>query len=104
MLLLAVGCRPSAPTPHRTKPPLLMTNRLNEPLLPRKNWLLGNQRAVGLTNLTSFDLAVALSPITPLAELVNRALSDITSSVKEPFVPTVTSPVKLVVTLFKVLV
>src|SRR5215208_2531222 len=62
-----------------------------------------NQRALGLSNRTSLDLAVALRPIVPLPELVSRALLERISNVNEPFVPTVTS-VKVFVTLLNVLV
>src|SRR5262245_35576679 len=61
-----------------------------------------NQRALGLSNRTSLDLAVALRPMFPLAELVRSALLERTSNVKEPLVPTVTSPVKELVSLSKV--
>src|ERR1041385_5357038 len=63
-----------------------------------------NQRALALAKRTSFEFAPALRPISPLAELVSSALSDSTSIVNEMLVPTVTSPVMLVVTLFSVLV
>src|SRR5437016_641570 len=88
-----------------TMAPLLTTNRLNAPLLPTlKNVPPTCQRALGLANRTSLDLAVVSKPMVPLPELVSSALSDNTSSVNAPLVPTVTSPVMLVVTLLNVLV
>ena len=53
---------------------------------------------------TSFELAPVLLPITPFATLVSEALLASTNSVRDPFVPTVTSPLKLFVTLLSVTV
>jgi hypothetical protein len=86
----------NAPT---TCAPLLITNRLNAPLLPTVSVEPICQRAVGLMSRTSLDLAVALRPITLRMELISDALSDSSSKVNEPFAPTVTSPVMLLVTL-----
>src|ERR1051326_8823634 len=88
----------------RTAAPLLTTKRLNEPLLPTLSRLPICQRAVGLSNRTSLDLAVVLRPMVPLTELLRKALSESTSSVKGPLVQTVTSPAKVLVMLSKVLV
>jgi hypothetical protein len=73
-------------------------------VLPTKSLFAINHRAVGLTSRTSFALAVALRPMVPLPEFVSTALLDKMSSVNEPFVPTITSPVMLVVTLLNVFV
>src|SRR2546422_935189 len=62
------------------------------------------QRAVELMSRTSLVLAVVFRPMIPLTELVSSELPDRTSSVNEPLVPTVTSPVKKLVTLLKMLV
>src|SRR5439155_15164393 len=62
------------------------------------------QRSVTLTNLTALYLALLLKPMVAAPELVSNALSDNTSNVNEPLVPTVTSPVMFVVTLLRVLV
>src|SRR5438093_1197692 len=61
-----------------------------------------NQRALELARRTSFEFAPLLRPINPLAELVSSELSDNTSNVNEPLVPTVTSPVKVLVSLIRV--
>src|ERR1051325_6138581 len=88
-----------------TMAPLLTTNRLNAPLLPTlRNVPPTCQRALGLANRTSLDLAVVLKPMVPSPEFVSSALSDNTSKVNEPLVPTVTSPVIVLVTLLRVLV
>src|SRR4051812_12798393 len=89
--------------PSLTDAPLLTTNWLNEPLLPRNSKPPNCQRALGLTNRTSLDLAVGFRPMAPLPELVRNELLERTSNVNEPFVPTLTS-VKVLVTLLNVLV
>src|SRR6266487_3790429 len=90
--------------PSLTDAPLLTTNWLNEPLLPRNSNPPIRQRALGLINRTSLDLAVVLRPMVPLPELVSSELSESTSSVNEPLVPTITSPANELVTLLNVLV
>src|SRR5437763_17196792 len=90
--------------PSLTDAPLLTTNWLNEPLLPRNSNPPIRHLAVGLINRTSLDLAVALAPITTWAELVTSELSDKTSNVNEPLVPTITLPGKTLVMLLNVLV
>src|SRR5947208_2524701 len=77
---------------------LLPTNRELPELAPM------SQRAVELTSRTSLDFAVVFWPMVLEPELVRRQLSDRTSNVNDPLVPTVTLPVILVVTLLKVLV
>ena len=51
-----------------------------------------------------FEFAPMFRPITPLPELVRNAALVRISSVNEPFVPVVTVPLMLLVTLFKVVV
>ena len=50
------------------------------------------------------DLAVAFRSMMPLTELVNSELLERMSRVNEPLVPTVTSPVMVLVTLLNVFV
>src|SRR6266576_2335800 len=90
--------------PSLADAPLLTTNWLNEPLLPRNSNPPIRHLAVGLSNRTSLDLAVVFRPMVLLPELVSSELSDKTSNVKEPLVPTITSPVKVLVLLLNVLV
>src|ERR1041384_5582299 len=103
-LLLLAELKANAAPAFSSEAPLLTTSRLEAPLFPKYKVLTICHVAVGLSSRTSFDLAVVLKPIWPLTELVSRALSPRTSSVNEPFVPTVTSPVKEFVTLLNVLV
>src|SRR5439155_1941456 len=103
-LLLLTVVKPRLPLKSSSNAPLLTTSRLDAPLLPTKSEPPMTQRAVGRMSWTSLDLAVELRPMIPFTELVSSALSDSTSSVNEPFVPTVRLPGMVLVTLLNVLV
>jgi len=103
-LLLLPAFLPRKPVLLSRNAPLLTISRLKGPLLPTNSEPPMRQRPVELMSWTSLDLAVAVRPMIPFTELVSSALSESTSNVNERLVPTVTSPVMLVVTLLNVLV
>src|SRR5207244_13411858 len=72
-LLLAATFLPTMTKLSCTVAPPLTTNRLNAPLLPTlRNVPPTCQRALGLSNRTSLDLAVALKPMVAVPELVSN--------------------------------
>src|SRR5207253_2791804 len=77
---------------------------LHYPLIPTKLSSDRSHRVFTLQSRTVFEFAPMFRPITPLPELVSNAALVRISSVNEPFVPMVTVPLMLLVTLFKVVV
>src|SRR2546430_614166 len=89
-LLPLAAKEPTVPALACTNAPLLTISVAFAPLLPTNSEPFINHRALLLTSRTSLDLAVGLRLMMPLAELVRSELSESTSRVNEPLVPTVT--------------
>src|SRR5262245_56161679 len=102
MLLLAVAAKPMYPRRQLATAPLLITKRLNGPLVPTQRSQPMSQRVFVPVSETVLDLAVELRPMKPLSVLVSSAPLVSVSRVKEPLVPMITLPVIELVTLLSV--